>query len=221
MDMASSAAPIWTQIFLFGTVAAAICQGSARKFSTSVMLLAVQSLAMTGAVLVLASAGGQHHLVMSAIISGVLKGVFVPFLLTHMLHAAGASGDNRSVLGPGQALVITTGLTLLAYYIAPGLLPGANYWQNIALPAALALLLIGGYLLITRRSALSQVVGLLVIENGISLAALATAWGMPLPVELGVLGACLAGAYVMALLVREMHGDLHTTDTTLLSGLKG
>jgi hydrogenase-4 component E len=163
----------------------------------------------------------SEHLIIGALISGVAKGLLIPYALIRVLRSVSERTDTMSLLAPGQALLVTLALTALAYRSAPHLLPGMGDSASTRLAAALALILIGLYIMIARRSAISQVIGLMVMENGIYLAAMAATYGMPLVVELGILFDALLGVLVMALLVAGMHRHLDTTDTASLRSLKG
>lgn len=211
----------WLQVAVFAAVAAGICQCGARKLQNIIWLLAGQSLLITGSALGIGIATGSEHIVVGAVVSAVAKAGLVPAALLSVLRAVSDRSDSKSLLEPGQALLTSLVLTAVAYRSAPGLLPGMGEWANIALPAALALILIGLYIMIARHSAISEVTGLLVMENGIYLAAMAATYGMPLVVELGVLFDALLGVLIMALLVRGMHHHLDTTDTALLRRLRG
>lgn len=209
------------QMLAFTAVAIAVAQGSARKFRAIVSLLALQSLVIAVTTLVVGLQAGQASIIWAVVVAGICKVVLMPAILIYMYNYVGGAGDNRSLLAPDKALVVTIGVVTLSYYIAPTLLPANKPWGEVIFPAALSVMMIGLYLMAARRSALYQVAGLLVMENGLSLATLATTHGMPVLVELGVLLGGMGGIFVMSLLVRGMHQQLESTDTTHLRRLRG
>ncbi|HLT20872.1 MAG TPA: NADH-quinone oxidoreductase subunit K [Thermomicrobiales bacterium] len=90
-----------------------------------------------------------------------------------------------------------------------------------ALPGALGLLMIGIFLMATRKRALTQVIGLVTMENAIFLAAVAATHGLPLAVEFGIAMDVLTGVALMALVTHEIGRLLATTDIDRLRTLRG
>jgi hydrogenase-4 component E len=87
-------------------------------------------------------------------------------------------------------------------------------------PASLATVLTGFLLLVTRRKAITQVVGYLVLENGIFIMGLTLVEAMPLLVEVGVLLDLLVGVFVMGIILNHIHREFSSLDTARLSSLK-
>jgi hydrogenase-4 component E len=98
---------------------------------------------------------------------------------------------------------------------------GAAVAASRALPVAIATVLTGLLLVVTRRKAISLVVGLLVFENGIALTAFSLTYGMPLVVELGVLFDLLIAVVVAWVYARRMLDVLGSTSTDRLRSLRG
>jgi hydrogenase-4 component E len=93
---------------------------------------------------------------------------------------------------------------------------------NNTLPVALTLVLTGFFLMINRRKALTQVLALLTVENGVMLAAVAlTTYGMPLVVELGIFFDVLVAVMVLGILVYRIRENFASMDTGKLNQLKG
>jgi hydrogenase-4 component E len=89
------------------------------------------------------------------------------------------------------------------------------------LAAAVALVLTGAFLMVSRRKALMQVIGLLVLENGIFLAALTTTFGMPLVIEIGIFFDLLMGVLMMGLFVFRIRDTFDHLDVSKLRRLRG
>jgi hydrogenase-4 component E len=93
---------------------------------------------------------------------------------------------------------------------------------NNTLAIALTLLLTGFFLMINRRKALTQVLALLTVENGVMLAAVAlTTYGMPLVVELGIFFDVLVAVMVLGILVYRIRENFASMDTSKLNRLRG
>jgi hydrogenase-4 component E len=89
------------------------------------------------------------------------------------------------------------------------------------LAVAIALFLIGFFMMVNRRKALTQVLALLSLENGIFLAAISLTYGMPMIVEVGIFFDVLVGAMVLAILVYRIRETFDSMDVSRLSRLKG
>jgi len=85
----------------------------------------------------------------------------------------------------------------------------------------LSLVLIGFFLMINRRQALTQVLALLTMENGLFLAAIALTHGMPLVVELGIFFDVLVGVIVLGILVYRLRETFDSIDVSQMQDLKG
>jgi hydrogenase-4 component E len=119
------------------------------------------------------------------------------------------------------SLLICAILTLLAFFTSPAVVASSTFLNEPPLAISIAMVLIGLFILSSRRHAIGQVLGLLTIENGLFSGAIAIAYGMPLIVEFGILFDVLIAVIVMSLLVTLIQRELITSDTADLRRLKG
>jgi hydrogenase-4 component E len=106
-------------------------------------------------------------------------------------------------------------------FIFADLLPlAAGHQGGLFIPTSLATLLTGFLLLVSRRKAITQVVGYLILENGIFIFGILLAEAMPLMVEAGVLLDLLVGVFVMGIVIDQINREFSTLDTEQLSALK-
>jgi hydrogenase-4 component E len=117
--------------------------------------------------------------------------------------------------------VAAVAIVFAASAAADGVFVGASVATGRVLPAAIATVLTGLLIIMTRRKALSLVVGLLVFENGIALTAFSLTYGMPLVVELGVLFDLLIAVVVAWVYARRMLDVFGSTSTDRLRSLRG
>ena len=89
-----------------------------------------------------------------------------------------------------------------------------------SLAIALAIVLIGFFTMIARKKAVTQVIGFLVMENGLFLGATAAAYGMPLIVELGVFFDVLVGTLIIGIYTHRLQDAFDTVDTSRFTALK-
>lgn len=192
-----------------------------RSIGRSIWLVAIQS-AVTGVAAIgvgLATGGG--HLLIGGLLAIYAKGFVVPLVLGSILRRSAIRRERHPLLGPRASLVVAVAIVFAAGAAADGALVGSSVAASRALPAAIAAVLTGLLIVMTRRKALSLVVGLLVFENGIALAAFSLTYGMPLVVELGVLFDLLIAVVVAGVYTRRMLDVLGSTSTDQLRSLRG
>ncbi len=150
----------------------------------------------------------------------VLKGAGVPLILRRMLARFPAQQEMRPLVNTEASLLIASALTIAAYYVSRPVAAVISLPTRGGLPLALALVLVSLFIVVSRRTALSQIVGFLMLENGIALMALLGAYGVPLIVELGVFLDVMLGVLVMQVLVYRIHETFDSIDVEHLSRLR-
>jgi len=164
---------------------------------------------------------GRHlHIVLMVIAAVTVKGWLIPFLFRRASRKVKVDRELSPYMGFTASLVLCalgTGLALMLASNLP-LAPGSQY--TLFVPASLSTLLTGFILLITRRKALSQVVGYLVLENGIYLFGLMLVEQMPVLVETGILLDLFVGIFVMGIVINHITVAFDSMDTRQLAELK-
>lgn len=192
-----------------------------RSIGRAIWLVALQS-ALTGvAALAVGLATGAGHLLVGGFLAIGVKGVVVPLVLGTILRRSPVRRERQALLGPRASLVAAVAIVFAASAAADGAFVGASVAASRAVPAAIATVLTGLLIVMTRRKALSLVVGLLAFENGIALTAFSLTYGMPLVVELGVLFDLLIAVVVAWVYARRMLDVLGSTSTDHLRSLRG
>jgi hydrogenase-4 component E len=189
------------------------------RISSLVSGLALQTVALG---LVAAVLGAQRHLPQYLYLAGAviaIKAVAIPVFLSRTAERIGTLRDKGAILSPTLALLAACG-ALAAGYFSAGQVAGPGAADLRAAGLALAHLLIGMLLMLTRRLAISQVIGFLVLENGIFLYALTQTHGMPLMIEMGVLLDVLVGVMVAGLVIFRLNRSFEHIDVTQLRGLR-
>ncbi|TFC76969.1 hypothetical protein E3T23_14040 [Cryobacterium cheniae] len=151
----------------------------------SIRLLSVQGFALAALVAVIGVEEGEVEVILVAVLVLLVKGVALPWVLARETHATTRT-DEAPRLNPTAALLTVALLTILSYVVASRLLAGIDGVSAHAAPIGLAMVLIGFLLLVTRRQAGSQLIGFLVLDNGIATVAFLTSGGVPLFLELGI-----------------------------------
>lgn len=183
---------------------------------------ALSSAALAGLALGLAFEERAAHLVVVAVAVVVVKAFLVPFFITRMAKRSGASMRLSCVLRPAAGWFVGGAVFMFGIWLAmhSPLLSGEGSGQTIALlPVSLGVVLVGLVMMMVRRDVLSQMLGFLVLENGIAAFSLGALGGIPMVIEFGVYSVVLIGAILMATLSRHVQELFGTHDTSHLSEL--
>jgi hydrogenase-4 component E len=169
---------------------------------------------------------GAAHLYFVALLTIVLKGVFVPLLLERVVERVGIRQEIEPLVNVPLSVVISGGLTLVGYTVAesfhrPAVAFSPETLGRNTLAVAISLFLIGFFMMVNRRKALTQVLALLSLENGLFLAAISLTYGMPLVVELGVFFDVVVAVMVLGVLVNRIRGAFDSMDVSKLDQLRG
>jgi hydrogenase-4 component E len=191
-----------------------------RQLAAIVALLAVQGALLATLALLLAVRSGDAELYAVAAGILVLKGVVLPTVLARVLARTGSARDAEPLVNVPASLVAAALLTLLSYAVCRPLVALQPSPATRALPAGFALVLIGFFVLVTRRQALSQVAGFLLLDNGIAAIALLATAGVPLIVELGAALDLLFVVLVLQVLAGRMQLQFGGTDLDDLRELR-
>src|SRR5262249_29269245 len=155
-----------------------------RMLVANLRLFAVQSFLLAGIANTIAYFLHSPHMYLAAVLTFILKSLVVPWFLRRVMNRIQAVGEVEPAVNTLTSMLVCGGLTLLAYAVARPFTASAagseTEFGHNTLAVALALVLVGFYLMIVRRTALSQVLALLTVENGLFLAAISLTYGIPL-----------------------------------------
>jgi hydrogenase-4 component E len=187
-----------------------------RQLTAIIWALAVQGTALAVLAGVLAARG--HDAELAGIAAGVLalRAVALPALLHRALAAgppgAGRQRETRPLVNVAASLLAAAALVLLAYAVCGPLVALAPSPAARAIPVGIAVTLTGFFVLVTRRRALSQLAGFLLMDNGITATGFLTGAGTSLIVELGVSLDVLLAVLVLQVLTSRMRETFGDTD---------
>lgn len=191
-----------------------------RMLVTNIRLFALQSLLLAGVAGVIGFVYGAWHVVLLAVLTVIGKVVFLPWLLHRLVRRIRIEQEIQPFVNMPLSMLICGALTVLAYVVARPFTSVARLGSS-TLAVAISLLLTGFFLMINRRKAITQVLALLTIENGVMLAAIAlTTYGMPLVVELGIFFDVVVAVMVLGILVFRIRETFASMDVSKLSELK-
>lgn len=194
---------------------------AARRLEDYLNAYTVQSVAVALVATVVGVFTGRADLYAVALLTVLVKAVAITVILRSAARRLPSHREVRSVLNLPTSLLIGVALVLLAFVTSPAVVAPGTFLNEPPLAISLALVLIGLFIISSRRHVLAQVVGLLTIENGLFSGAIAIAYGMPLIVEFGILFDVLVAVIVLGLLVSLIRHHVLTADTGELRQLRG
>ena len=193
---------------------------SQQRLSALINALMLHSLLLSASVAWQAHIQHSPHLYVTALIAFAFKAVLIPVVLRRMVRQLGMHREIEAVTGTGISMLIGIGLVALSLNVV---LPVTATVEAIAredIALALSVVLIGLLMMVTRRNAVSQVVGFMSLENGIVLAA-AGAQGMPLVVEISVAFSILIAFIVIGIFLFRIRERFDTVDMQALDRFRG
>lgn len=184
-----------------------------RELTVIIRMFALQGAALAAIVAVLAAHEGSADLAAVAVGILVLRAAVLPALLRRALTgAAGTQRETKPLVNVAASLLAAAVLTMIAYAVSQPLVDLAPSPATHAIPLGLTVVLIGFFVLVTRRRAVAQLVGFLLVDNGITLIGFLTTSGVPLVVELGVSLDVLLAVLVLQILATRMRATFGGTD---------
>jgi hydrogenase-4 component E len=183
-------------------------------------VFALHSLILTLSVAWQAFVQDAPHLYVTAAIALVFKAIVIPVVLHRMIRQLGIHREIETVVGIGPTMLAGIGLVALATVVMLRVTPEADPLAREDLAFALSVLLLGLLIMVTRRNAVSQVVGFMSLENGLVLAATG-AKGMPLVVEISVAFSILIAFIVIGIFLFRIRERFDSVDVSALDDFRG
>jgi hydrogenase-4 component E len=187
---------------------------TSRQLDRAIKAFAVQSYALA----FIAVVGAQHpeghatDLWLLAVLTVIVKGVVVPLALLGAVNRLRIRHEIEFIVNVPSSLLIAGIGTLGSFAVAERIFGGTTAVLRGALGAGLATILLGLLVMLGRRQVITQIVGLLVMENGVILCALGLTLGMPLIVEIGVALDVLVAVQILALFAYRVASGLDARD---------
>ncbi len=193
------------------------------SLGTSRLIFSIRAVAAQGVILGVLP-GLIHpfswHLVGITVVIIAAKGLVIPLLLNRAVRSAEIKREVEPFLGYVPTLLLGALFTALSFGFAGKLPLHPDHQNYMFVPASIATLMSGFLILTTRRKAISQVIGYLVLENGIFIFGLLLAEAMPIMVEAGALLDLLVGTFVMGIVINHISREFSSLDTSRLTSLK-
>jgi hydrogenase-4 component E len=190
------------------------------RLSSLINVFALHAVVLTLAVAWQAFIQDAPHLYVTAAIALVFKAIVIPVALQRIVQRLGIHREIETVGGIGPTMLIGMGLVALSVIVMLPVTAEADVLAREDLSFALSVVLLGLLMMITRRNAVSQVIGFMSLENGLVLAA-AGAKGMPLVVEISVAFSILIAFIVIGMFLFRIRERFDTVDIHALDRFRG
>jgi hydrogenase-4 component E len=188
------------------------------RLVTLVRIAALQGVLISA--LALYVGGADPAAILTATASLVLKGIVFPFMLIRAMREASINREVEPYIGLNLSIIIGLALLALSLWLGSKLPLPVPAASALIVPVALFTILAGLFLIASRLKALTQIVGYLVLENGIYTFGLTISHQSPWIVELGILLDVFVAVFIMGVMTYQINREFDHIDTNQLTDLK-
>lgn len=189
--------------------------------TAQVTMFRLQSTVLAVLAVLIALFAASMQLLWAALALMLIKGVIIPRVLKRVEVKVGLRRGVAPYLGVPSALAVCAALAAIAFYVMGPVARSNPLPTADAIPLAFAGVLIGFFVTVNRRRALTQILGFLMLENSIFLLALLCTYGVPFIVEMGVFLDLLAAVLIMEVFIYRIKENFDSIDLDRLGSLKG
>lgn len=191
-----------------------------RRVQGLLHIFAWQGLLLSISTAIVGYSAGLHHLYISALLTLVLKVFALPYILYVLIHKLKIHKEVEDVVNIPTTMLIGIALVIFSYDLTSPIRELSTFVTRSTLAVALATVMLGLLMMITRKKALTQIVGFLSLENGLFFAATSATYGMPLVVELGVALDILIAAFIFGIFFFQIRTTFDSLDLKEMEKLK-
>ncbi|HLA69834.1 MAG TPA: NADH-quinone oxidoreductase subunit K [Bacteroidota bacterium] len=210
-------------IFAAAILVTAFLIVSSKSLVFYVRLFALQSLLLGGVAMLVVFAYGETHILIAAVLTIILKAIVIPIVLWRIIDRIKIRKEVELSINVTVSLLICGAMVIFADSIAEPIRNSKQVLNPIAgrvFPVSIAIMLIGLFIMMSRKKAVTQIVGLLTMENGLFLSGLSITYGMPLIVEIGVFFDILVAALILGVFVFRINRTFDSIDVADLRRLR-
>ena len=210
-------------ILATGILVTAFLIVSSKNLAFYVRLFALQSILLGGLSLLIALHYGEMHILTAAILTFVIKAVTIPIVLNKVIDRIRVRTEIEFSVNITVSLIICGALVVLSNSVAQPIVQAqraGSLFTTKVLPISIAVMLIGLFIMITRKKAVTQIIGLLTMENGLFLSGLSITHGMPLIVEIGIFFDILVAALILGMFVFRINKNFESIDIAAMRSLR-
>ncbi|MCK9605878.1 MAG: formate hydrogenlyase [Methylomonas sp.] len=184
-----------------------------------IFVFALQGLLLTLTTTLAAYSLNSPHLYISAMMTLILKVIFIPWMLRRQVVLMNMHRDVEALKNNTAVMLGGAGLMVFSYYVLHPIVQTSSAIMLNALAVSLSVVLLGMLLMISHRQAVAHVVGFMSIENGLFFAAIVATKGMPMVVELGVAFDVLVAAVLFGIFFFHIRTSIDSLDVDRMNRL--
>ncbi|MDO9169221.1 MAG: formate hydrogenlyase [Methylobacter sp.] len=184
-----------------------------------IFVFALQGFLLTLTTVLAAYSLDSHHLYISAVLTLLLKVIFIPWMLRRQVLKMAMHRDIEALKNNTAVMMGGASLMVFSYYVLHPIVQSSSVVMLNALAVSLSVMLLGMLLMISHRQAIAHVVGFMSIENGLFFAAIVATNGMPMVVELGIAFDVLVAAVLFGIFFLHIRTSIDSLDVDLLNKL--
>ncbi len=193
--------------------------GSTRLYSC-VRAFGIQSFLLACVAGIVAYSTGKYDIYIVSALTLIIKALVIPYIFIYIIHEIKVKREIGLYVNISPSLIIGGILVVISYYLIRSI-NLITELSSFALSASMSLVSIGLFIMISSKKAIMQMLGILIMENGLFLGAISLTYGMPLLVELGIFFDVLIGALIMGILIFRINKTFESIDTDMLKTLIG
>jgi hydrogenase-4 component E len=163
---------------------------------------------------------GMHHLFISSVLTLTLKVFLLPYILYALIRKLNIRKEIESLVNIPRTMLIGIALVIFSYHLTAPITQLSRMVTRSTLAVALATVMLGLLMMVTRRHAVTQIIGFLAMENGLFFAATSATYGMPMVVELGVALDLLIAAFIFGIFFFHISTTFDSLDVERMARLK-
>jgi hydrogenase-4 component E len=191
-----------------------------RRMFAIIHIFAWQGFFLGVSTAVIGFATGEHHLYISSLLTLVMKVLLLPYILFTLIHKLKIHREIESIMNTSSTMLLGIALVIFSYHLTAPIRLLSTLMTRSTLAVALATVMLGLLMMVTRRHAVSQVIGFLAMENGLFFAATSATYGMPMVVELGVALDLLIAAFIFGIFFFHINTTFDSLDVDQMAKLK-
>ena len=191
-----------------------------KRISSLIHLFAWQGFLLSVNTAIVGYLANKHHLYISSVLTLSLKVVLLPYILHVLVVRLKIRREVETLVNIPMTMLIGLGLVIFSYHLTAPVRELSTLITRSTLAIALATVMIGLLMMITRKHAVTQIIGFLALENGLFFAATSATYGMPLVVELGVALDVLIAAFIFGIFFFHIHTTFDSLNVEQMARLK-
>jgi hydrogenase-4 component E len=163
---------------------------------------------------------GMHHLFISSLLTLSFKVILLPYILYVLVRKLDIRRESETLVNIPRTMMIGIALVIFSYHLTAPVTQLSTMVTKSTLAVALATVMLGLLMMVTRRHAVTQIIGFLAMENGLFFAATSATYGMPMVVELGVALDLLIAAFIFGIFFFHINTTFDSLDVDQMAKLK-